>query len=198
MSCCNVKILQLAGNGQVPVDFGNLTQTQINDLCNTINNNCNIVANDIDFNSLTAQDITELTQTIDFTQLTAQQQIVLLQAMDFNQLTAQQITDITQSIDIAQFTPQQATELCQLISNTCDIGEGLNLNGNVVELLDGQGDVIDTIDLTPILAGTTTNTLTYNGGVLTSTVNGVPATATLSGQEVRDSFGNLLGYYLAV
>ena len=44
--------------------------------------------------------------------------------------------------------------------------------------------------------GPATNTLDYNAGVLTSTVNGVVSSITLAGQAVNDAFGVPLGYLL--
>ena len=70
--------------------------------------------------------------------------------LDFTMLTAQQVIDLTQQIDFTQLTPAQITALCATITANCDIAVAMQINGNVLELLDGQGDALSSILLTDL------------------------------------------------
>jgi hypothetical protein len=91
------------------------------------------------------------------------------------------VINVTGLIDFSLLTPAQQTALCAAIIANCNVATALNLNGNVIELLDGQGDILDSVDLSLLLGqniytvdGTLTGNrvVTQNGNDLTFLTGG--------------------------
>jgi hypothetical protein len=73
------------------------------------------------------------------------------------------VINVTGLIDFSVLTPAQLTALCAAIVANCNVGTSLNLAGNVIQLLDGQGDILDTVDLSALL--TPVNIYNTNGAL---------------------------------
>lgn len=117
---------------------------------------------------------------------------------DFDNLTPEQVIELAKAVDFAEMTDEQIADLCTRLDE-CNVAKGIEIVGNALNLLDGQGNVI-AIAVLPNNAGgnggAQINELTFEDGILTSTVDGIPAQIDLRGDPVVSVFGTTIGFLL--